>query len=236
MLGIHRWDGCYKIYDAMPITEIEPLDFEQYGIDHIWCINLNRRPDRWRYISNQLFKIGLDVERFSAIDGMMIGVENKFEGFEGVVGCRLSHLAVIEESLNRGYEHVLIMEDDCTIAPHIDNVQNFLATIGYDWDWINFNIPIGNPWNKIDEFDTHRISDRSVSTHLYGLSSRFMSEIVDNSYGPLPTDISLHVDIFISNIGVQHGIRCMSPKKMVPQDLSLGSNLVHSFPDAKLSS
>ena len=37
--------------------------------DKIICINLDKRPDRWREVQSQFKKAGISVQRFSAIDG-----------------------------------------------------------------------------------------------------------------------------------------------------------------------
>ena len=72
--------------------------------DAIYCINLDRRADRWEKVSRRFVKLGIDklVRRFSAIDT----VENHH------AGCLLSHRAIIEFASRCGLEHVLVLEDD----------------------------------------------------------------------------------------------------------------------------
>jgi len=72
-------------------------------VDKIFCINLDKRPDRWEAVLSQFNKVGLDghVQRYSAI-----------EASPGVVGCTLSHYNIIKKAKEEGYKNVLIFEDD----------------------------------------------------------------------------------------------------------------------------
>jgi glycosyl transferase, family 25 len=75
-----------------------PLPF---GIGGVFYINLDHRQDRKEQIEGELTAMGLPFERFPAI-----------KDTPGIVGCNKSHLAVLKEAQRRGYESVLIFEDD----------------------------------------------------------------------------------------------------------------------------
>ena len=51
--------------------------------DKIICINLDRRPDRWREAQEQFKKAGITVERFSAVDGNPRGWAHVNDAIEG---------------------------------------------------------------------------------------------------------------------------------------------------------
>ena len=71
------------------------------GIGGVFYINLDHRQDRREQIEGELTSMGLPFERFPAI-----------KGNPGIVGCNKSHLAVLKEAQRRGYESVVIFEDD----------------------------------------------------------------------------------------------------------------------------
>jgi GR25 family glycosyltransferase involved in LPS biosynthesis len=75
-----------------------PLPF---GIGGVFYINLDHRLDRKEQIEGELAAMGLPFERFPAIKKK-----------PGILGCGQSHLAVLKEAQRRGYESVLIFEDD----------------------------------------------------------------------------------------------------------------------------
>lgn len=66
-------------------------------------INLDKRPDRRKQIENELqgFK---HVERIEAVDTSTNG--------SGYFGCCLSHINALETAKERGWEEVMICEDD----------------------------------------------------------------------------------------------------------------------------
>lgn len=70
-------------------------------ISHIVYINLDRRTDRRDQMEQELKRMGLAAERFAAI-----------EHSSGIVGCGMSHLAVLERAKAAGWDSVLILEDD----------------------------------------------------------------------------------------------------------------------------
>lgn len=73
-------------------------------IDRVFYINLKKRVDRKQEIEDELNKVGLleISECFEAIET---------PGF-GIHGCGLSHLNVLKLSKERGYENIIIFEDD----------------------------------------------------------------------------------------------------------------------------
>jgi glycosyl transferase family 25 len=72
------------------------------NIDGIFYINLDHRADRREEIEAELTKAGItNFERFPAI-----------RSNPGIIGCGLSHLAVLKLARSRGYRNVLIFEDD----------------------------------------------------------------------------------------------------------------------------
>lgn len=85
-------------------------------IDHIFVINLDRRTDRMATIDAHLQSYGLKYERFSAIE----------TPGQGIVGCGLSHMAVLRLAKKRGYKNVLILEDDFEFLVTKTELENYL--------------------------------------------------------------------------------------------------------------
>ena len=113
--------------------------------DKIYCINLDNRPDRWRYVNNHFVKFGLKgkVERFSAIDVRNNSELRKHEkllmdnySLLAMCGCMLSHRKIVESASHSGLENVLIFEDDVKILENnIADMHRSLSDLGrLDWD------------------------------------------------------------------------------------------------------
>jgi GR25 family glycosyltransferase involved in LPS biosynthesis len=107
-------------------------------IDKVIYINLESRQDRRQSIEHELNQLGVEYERFNAI---------ATPGF-GILGCGKSHLAVIELAKQRGYQNVLILEDDTHFVldrKEIDLLLNqfFDSKIDYDVLFLSYVIYSG---------------------------------------------------------------------------------------------
>ena len=116
-------------------------DINKY-FDNIFCINLEKRPDRKERLEKQLIDTKLNVEWFRGYDGDILkpfidsNVLVRRTG--GYLGCLLSHLEVIKISYRRGYERVLILEDDISIHKNLheefNKIANNIVNQNLDWD------------------------------------------------------------------------------------------------------
>ena len=86
-----------------------PFDF----FDEIYCINLERRTDRWKQCKSEFDKIGITDKliRFKAFDNK----ENPKKG------CYDSHLSVIKLAYERKLKNVLIFEDNVAFLKRYDD-------------------------------------------------------------------------------------------------------------------
>jgi glycosyl transferase family 25 len=74
-------------------------------LEHIFVINLNERRDRLHHVSQEFLKIGKSFERIEAI-----------KHINGAMGAQASHIKALELAIERGYEQILICEDDITFT------------------------------------------------------------------------------------------------------------------------
>jgi len=112
-------------------------------ISKIIYINLERRQDRRQEIEQELQMYGLSGERFNAISNA-----------SGIVGCGLSHLAVLEEAEKMQWENVLILEDDFQFLVTKETLcQQFQAfwDLNIPWDvvMISYNLKESAPYNNL---------------------------------------------------------------------------------------
>jgi GR25 family glycosyltransferase involved in LPS biosynthesis len=123
--------------------------------DKIYCINLDRREDRWEESVKEFEKWGLldQVERYSAIDGSLIN--GNYPISLGNVGLIETNINIINEAKEKNYKNILIMEDDVEFTEniiHFDEYYNSLPE-NYDMVWLggNHNLHMGKKVNKINE-------------------------------------------------------------------------------------
>ena len=92
--------------------------------DKIYCINLDRRSDRWEETLIELKKWGLEnnVVRYSAVDGNNIQQQNNKIN-KGELGLVETHIKIINEAKNNNYKNILILEDDISFTEEINKVN-----------------------------------------------------------------------------------------------------------------
>ena len=91
--------------------------------DKVVVINLDRRTDRMEKVDAQLKELGIEYERFSAIDAVEMGIDP-------IQACRQSHIQVLEESTGM----TLILEDDVLFMENFnERFSEFIEFLPKDW-------------------------------------------------------------------------------------------------------
>lgn len=106
------------------------------GIMHALYINLDSRKDRREHVEAQLMALknanngmtNLVAERFNAIKHAM----------HGAIGCSMSHMRCIQLAKERGWDHVMVCEDDVlftNVPLFLTQLSTFMATVS-QWDMV----------------------------------------------------------------------------------------------------
>ena len=133
------------------LNYVKPIELtEPYSgldlVDIIYLINLDRRGDRLEIMKQALDENGLFANRVSAFDGTFISgqIIQKCLGpylgqsflqshinrpIGGMMGCLLSHLAIIKDAHQRALNTILVLEDDVQIIRNIHYIPLFLADL-----------------------------------------------------------------------------------------------------------
>ncbi|HEV7744717.1 MAG TPA: glycosyltransferase family 25 protein [Pyrinomonadaceae bacterium] len=105
-----------------------------------FCINLDRRPERWQQMQRKFAQHGIhSVERFAAFDGNDMELPPNWLHTPGAYGCLRSHVQVVREARRLGLSSVLIFEDDVVFDSQLES--KFAACIQQlpdDWDMLFF--------------------------------------------------------------------------------------------------
>lgn len=142
------------------------------------CINLDRRPDRWRRIQAELARHGFaSVERFPAIDGNLVERPTHWTHTAGAYGCLLSHVQVVSEARNSGAPNVLIFEDDAVLDSEFETkYARFIKEVPDDWDMLYFGALHKDEPAKISEHVARII--KANSTYAYALKRTVFDEFI----------------------------------------------------------
>ena len=203
------------------------------GIDFIYMINLDERPEKYRTCRERLEAFAISAHRFSAVNGwqlplealselgvtygpwMQSGVFGTFylpvEGgrpshevvqtigrnyfshcmSRGAIGIVLSHLSILQDAYDSGYNTIWIMEDDIEMVrdPHLlsELIEELDGAVGKEgWDilftdqdtWGNNGLRIpctSYAWRpNFSPTNPHRFSEKYIITpHLRRIGSRY---------------------------------------------------------------
>lgn len=183
------------------------ITIDEY-FNKVFVINLAHRKDKWQLVTQQLEKMNIyNYERFDAIKPDISEVSTEyFEYFKkhnnsdgpdetyavGGMGCKLSHLAVINIAKNRGYERTLVLEDDVEFrpdAPKVFSAATEQVQSLNQWQMLYFT---GNHGKNYTNIAANLIKiGSSHSTVGYAVHKSVYDTIVE--YGPKQFK---HIDVF----------------------------------------
>ena len=176
--------------------------------DKIYCINLKHRKDRYISANKTFNELNIKNVEFVIVNKSPKG---------GRYGCFESHINIIKNAYNAGYNNILIFEDD--IRPsNFYNLDLLNTSINFmknnEWDIFYLGYIISNK-NYISEniITSHiNISNNIIkynpgATHAYCLSKSAMLKIL-NLYNYYINDV--HYDIFLSNKSIFNNY-CVTP-------------------------
>ncbi len=171
-------------------------------VDKIYCINLDRRPDRWQQASNQFDAFCLNVERFPAIDSNDFKV--KYPTKAAACGCALSHYFLIERAKLLGLKAIMVFEDDVELSgDFVNELLQCFPELPENWDMLYFGgshrekpIPVTDKIYKVT---------KTLTTHAYIMRSTMFDraiEVLKNIEQPvdgLYADFQKEFNVFITN-------------------------------------
>jgi len=145
--------------------------------EQIYCINLDRRPERWQEVCREFDSVGIlhRVQRFS-------GIEHEHPRR----GCALSHAACIEKARRSGCRNVLIFEDDLRWRmwdPKL--LEKAIEVLKRDDRWELFYLG-GRLQRQARVISPEMLESRLWSTHAYAVSHRAYDRIAGFE---LPIDV-----------------------------------------------
>lgn len=117
----------------------DPIVNPAETFERVYCINLDRRPDRWKRFAENVpddWPFPAPV-RVPAIDGKRVKHPGYWRPGPGAWGCFRSHLRTIEQCLNEGVRSVLLLEDDALFPPDFTTrVLAWLKHVPADWQML----------------------------------------------------------------------------------------------------
>jgi GR25 family glycosyltransferase involved in LPS biosynthesis len=143
--------------------------------DEIYCINLEDREDRWLEVQEEFKKLNIKAKRFKAIKN-----EN------GALGCKQSHLKIIQEAKDRNLKNILIFEDDVKFVT-VDDIHLVIDSTlkqlnDLNWNMFYFGASIHPELGIIEKVSNNILKTNfAYTTHAYAVNSNVFDYILTES-------------------------------------------------------
>jgi GT2 family glycosyltransferase len=146
-------------------------------IPRIFVINLPHRTDRLESVKSELDRMGL-LDKMEVVEGVVI----ESNGL-GTAGVAEAHARCVELAKQRGYEMIMILEDDCKFLVEKDvfhsEIEEFLNTAPSDWNGVWFGSFWQSPVYPEEKFPHNWIVPTSITHDTATIfHSRFYSQII----------------------------------------------------------
>lgn len=182
--------------------------------DKIYCINLDRRPDRWAECEAIFKKHDLVVERVSAVDGNPDPVNIKMTASDnrvikpGMIGCAMSHLKVCQLAKAANYNQILILEDDIDFAENLNSeFEKYILQLPANWSLLYTG------GNHLGAHNVHQVSPNIVrilntyTTHFIGMKKNMFDVMINR----VPSKITNPIDVIYAEWQRQYESYCIVP-------------------------
>lgn len=193
-------------YHQFPYTQIVDVTWSHsLWFDHIYYINLDRRPDRRAAMEKQLQKWHLSATRIAAVDGNTLKWTASY-GIEGIywnprsLGYCMSYRKALQDALDKGYEKILVLDDDAVFTDNfVEVLTHAYKSLPKKWNMLYFganhgeNVPTemlgGNLMRLKCSYSSHAII-------LHRRSYEHFLQFLENPYGPLDIYFSVYQQFF----------------------------------------
>jgi len=187
--------------------------------DKIYCINLDRREDRW--IENCLpqFKtLGMEVERFSACDGKVEVNLGYGVVYNAELAGTISHLKAIKKAKEDGVEKLLLLEDDVVFDNNVNEIfTEHIKNTPKEWDILFFggnhvggmNSVAGGVVKLNGSYAIHACGIKNTAFDIMILHlERSIDKVMDSRVRLTP---SVAADYFLAQLHRSLGVYCFIP-------------------------
>jgi GR25 family glycosyltransferase involved in LPS biosynthesis len=115
-------------------------DKENAFFEKAFCINLERRSDRWENAKKQFDSLNMQIDRIPAVDGSLfnLNIEPICDSIRtpGALGCSLSHLFIMKTAKYLNLKNYIVFEDDVEFSENFiyKFTEIFNNELPKDWD------------------------------------------------------------------------------------------------------
>lgn len=177
----------------------------------IYCINLDKRPERYRAFARQEGVQSLKFRRFSAVDGSKLSLnspdisnQTKYNILHktrrahsqidtlGAIGCSLSHYSIWKEFLASDDPYCFVLEDDALVPVGLADKIKLATMAGHNFDVWALSYKLYNKTLNDTEIQGWKSPVYFWGTSAYIISRKGAAELIDQFF-----PIECHLDNYM---------------------------------------
>lgn len=177
----------------------------------IYCINLDKRPERYRAFARQEGVQSLKFRRFSAVDGSKLSLnspdisnQTKYNILHktrrahsqidtlGAIGCSLSHYSIWKEFLRGEHDYCFVLEDDALVPVGLADKIKLATMSPHNFDVWALSYKLYNKTLNNTEIQGWKSPVYFWGTSAYIISRKGATELIDQFF-----PIECHLDNYM---------------------------------------
>lgn len=154
--------------------------------DKIYCINLQKRKDRWENSFSQFLNLKIEG-KVKRKEGVVCDMPNLSQKQRAQIGCTLSHYSILQEAKKNGFSKILVLEDDFLFLGSENEInltlKNCLEELPEDWDLFYFGAFFvkGYDYEPLEIYSDNLIKvNTGFCTHAICYSKNAIDKILNN--------------------------------------------------------
>jgi GR25 family glycosyltransferase involved in LPS biosynthesis len=211
--------------------------------DKIYVLNLKKRDERLSLTQKRLKFV--EIENFTVFNGVdgsvmkrlweVYSEKNTFFKNPNYIGCSLSHLSIYADAIEKGYQRILVIEDDNRIHRSVNSLMEKYVPQVPEWKdllYLGF-IPLSDDCSRWDYNIVSNFVNKNVfvaknlwGLFAYGITQNLMKEMIEVYNKDFPMEIDRY---FVTNIQPRGGSFGLTPQLFSADDgLSDNSGVVET--------
>lgn len=153
--------------------------------DQIYCINLEKRKDRWDNCVFQFLDYGIN-NKIKKMKGIIYNNLKLSQKQKAQIGCTLSHYYILQEAQINNLSKILVLEDDFLFLKNNQYtnfiLNNCLADLPQDWDlfYLGAFFVKGYDYEPTENYSKNLIKvNTGFCTHAISYSNLAIKKILD---------------------------------------------------------
>lgn len=176
-------------------------DFSRF-FDAAYAVNLDHRTDRWETISRMGLEAGLVVNKWNATKAADLSLTQHRIGIRikklTGIACWSSHTRMYRMGIDKGYDRMLVLEDDAELLP---DLHNKLTNLFDSFDFKDFDIIY---LGAVDKYPAVKLQDNiyrcqhTLTTHAMLFSRQGMEKVIEIVDKEDEGKCRMSIDVFLA--------------------------------------